>query len=173
MQDRQTFLGWWEHFRQVNGITLRIVSALPADKFDSRPIPNMRTPKELLVHMYGMIVRNIPVGMTRAEVVNCDEKAAVASLKTRDDVLRYCREQWAEGDAAARTITDANLQSAVKTPWGMDAPGSVMAAIISDEYMHHRGQLYAYARALGVEPPMVWDFEHNEAAFAPKATAEA
>ena len=37
----------------------------------------------------------------------------------------------------------------------------------------HRGQLYAYTRALGVEPPLVWDFEHNEAAFAPQATAQA
>ena len=44
MQNRQSFLGWWEHFRQVNGITLRIVSAIPSDKIHTSPIAGMRTP---------------------------------------------------------------------------------------------------------------------------------
>ena len=173
MQNRQSFLGWWEHFRQVNGITLRIISVLPADKLDSHPIPNMRTPKELLVHMYGMIVRTMTLGITKGEIVNYDEKAAIAPIKTKDDLIRYCHECWTAADTAAKTVTDPQLQAMVKTPWDMSMPGSVAASTIGDEYLHHRGQLYAYARALGVEPPMLWDFEHNEAAFAPKAAAQA
>ena len=47
MQNRQFFLEWWEHFRQQNGITFRLLTLIPADKLDSRPIGNMRTPKEL------------------------------------------------------------------------------------------------------------------------------
>ena len=173
MQNRQSFLGWWEHFRQMNGITMRIVASIPNDKFDARPIPNMRTPKELLVHLYGVIVRDIPAGLAKGEIPGFDEKSAVASLKSKDDVIRFCTQCWTAGDASAKTVTDANLQAMVKTPWGMDMTGVAAAGTINDEYLHHRGQLYAYARALGLEPPMLWDFEHNDAAFAPQAATKA
>lgn len=173
MQTRQSFLGWWEHFRQINGLTFRIMSSLPADKLDSHPIANMRTPKELLVHMYGMVVKNITLGITTGAITNCDEKAAIASLKTKDDLVRYCNECWTAADTAAKSVTDAQLQATVQTPWGISFPGFAAAGVVCDEYLHHRGQLYAYTRALGVEPPMVWDFEHNEAAFAPQAAAKA
>jgi len=173
MHDRKTFLGWWEHFRQMNGITMRIIASIPGEKFDTHPIPNMRTPKELLVHMYGVVVRDIPAGISTGEIKNFDEKPAVDSLKSKDDVIRFCTECWTAGDKAAKAITDANLLGLVKTPWDMDMPGVVAAGIVNDEYLHHRGQLYAYTRALGIEPPAVWDFEHNDAAFAPQATAKA
>jgi len=173
MQNRQSFLGWWEHFRQVNGITLRIVSAMTDEQIAMQPIKNMRTPKELLVHMYGQLVRNITLGITTGEVQGYDEKTAVASIQSKNDLLKFCRECWATGSAAAQTVTDAQLQAQVKTPWGMDMPGWMCASVICDEYLHHRGQLYAFARALGIEPPMVWDFEHNTGEFAPKAAATA
>jgi len=169
MQNRQSLLGWWEHFRQQNGITFRLVSAIPADQFDRTVVPNMRTPRQQLLHMYGQIVRDIPIGIAKGEIADFDQTAAEATYKTKDDVLRFCRECWAAADGAAKTITDANLQAMVKTPWGgMSMPGFVCASIISDEYLHHRGQLYAYSRVLGLEPPKLWDFEHNETAFAPK-----
>ena len=173
MQNRQSFLGWWDHFRQLNGITMRIIAAIPADKFDSHPVANMRTPKELLVHLYGVIVRDIPAGIVKSEITVFDEKTAVASLKSKDDVIRFCAECWTAGDASAKAVTDTNLQAMVKTPWGMAMPGFAAAGVINDEYLHHRGQLYAYARALGIEPPMLWDFEHNDAAFAPQAATKA
>ena len=173
MQNRQSFLGWWEHFRQVNGITLRIVSAIPSDKLHSNPIQNMRTPTQLVVHMYGQIVKNVSVGIAKGEITGFDEKSAVASIKTTDDLVRFCKECWTAGDAAAKTVSDANLQASVKTPWGMDMPGFACAGVICDEFIHHRGQLYAYTRAMGIEPPMMWDFEHNEAAFSPQAAAKA
>jgi len=172
MQNRQSFLGYWEHFRQVNGISMRIIAALPSDKINSHPVASMRTPVELLVHVYGQIVKNIPAGIAKGEIVGFDEKATVATIKTTDDLVRFCKDCWTAADASAKTITDANLQAMVKTPWGGDMPDFACAGIIADEYMHHRGQLYCYTRALGIEPPMMWDFEHNEAAFAPQtATA--
>ena len=173
MQNRQSFLGWWEHFRQINGITLRIVSAMPSDKINTSPISGMRTPVQLVVHMYGQMVKNIPVGIVKGEISGFDEKTSVAAIKTTDDLVRFCKECWTAGDVAAKQVTDANLSAIVKTPWGMDMPGWVCAGVICDEYLHHRGQLYAYARALGIEPPMMWDFAHNEPAFAPEATTKA
>ena len=41
----------WDYFRQVYGIGLRAIAAIPNDQLDSHPVPNMRTPKELAVHL--------------------------------------------------------------------------------------------------------------------------
>ena len=56
----------------------------------------------------------------------------------------------------------------VATPWGT-WPGWLAVQILSDEFLHHRGQLTAYARACGGEPPFIWDFEGNAEEYRPKA----
>jgi uncharacterized damage-inducible protein DinB len=38
---------------------------------------------------------------------------------------------------------------------------------MSDEFMHHRGQLYVYARLFGVVPPAMWSYGENAAEFRP------
>jgi len=39
--------------------------------------------------------------------------------------------------------------------------------MMNDEFLHHRGQLYAFARACGVEPPFMWGFADNAPEFRP------
>jgi uncharacterized damage-inducible protein DinB len=162
MFDRQRLTGFWDHFRQVHGITLRTLDLIPADKIDSRPILNMRTPKELMVHLYGTIVRAIPEGVVRGSITPEEDNEILTRIKTKDDLFRFVKDSWT-------AITDANLLATVKTPWGFDMPGSVCMGVILDEYFHHRGQLYAYTRQLGGAPPMMWDFEHNAVEYQPKA----
>ena len=50
-------------------------------------------------------------------------------------------------------------------------PGFAMLNLLPDEYLHHRGQLYAYLRQLGMKPPENWDFEHSAPEFQPKQMA--
>ena len=169
MFDRQHLTGFWDHFRQVHGITLRTLELIPADKIDSRPIQNMRSPRELIVHLYGTIVRATPEGVVRAEIKPEDDKEILSRIKTRDDLIRFVKESWTAGDKAAAAITDAQLMATVKTPLGFDMPGTMCMEVVSDEYFHHRGQMYAYVRQLGGAPPMMWDFEHNATEFQPKA----
>jgi len=40
---------------------------------------------------------------------------------------------------------------------------------MSDEFLHHRGQLYVYARLFSVAPPFIWSFGENTAEFRPAA----
>ncbi len=172
MFDRKVLNAYWDNTRQAHGIALRTIELLPADKLDSRPIQNMRTPNELVVHLYGMVVRAMIEGVASGEIKAADEKAIVARLKTREDLIRFVNESWAASDKAVSAITDANLSGMVKSPWG-DLPGFVCMGIVHDEFFHHRGQVYAYVRQLGGEPPMMWDFEHNAAEFQPKAAQTA
>ena len=173
MLNKQALMGMWDMQRQRVGIGLRCVEMIPADKFDSHPIANMRSPKELLVHTYGMVMREMTEAVIRGEVKEIDEKGVVAGLKSRDDVLKYCRDCWNASDKAASQITDAQLAAIVKTPWGMDVPGWWILGAQHDEYLHHRGQLYTYLRQMGAEVPMMWDFEHNAPGFQPKQAQQA
>ena len=171
--NRQTFMALWGHFREANGIGLRLVDALPADQLDSTPIPTMRTPKELVVHLYGQLVKNVGEGLASGVVHEFDEKTAVASIKTKDDLMRFCRDAWKSADKAASQVTDASLAAMVKTPWGSDMPGVAAWGVLNDEFYHHRGQLYCYVRALGREVPAMWDFEHSGPEFKAHMTANA
>ena len=164
---------WWDHFRTVNGITLRGIKAIPKDKIESKPCKDMRTPKELIVHMYTSMPA-IAEGITQGEITWSDEddKKAAAGLTSLEDLLRYASDGWKATDRAVQSLTDEKITRMVKTPWGESFPGFVCVQIIYDEHLHHRGQLYAYLRQLGIEPPFMWDFEHNAPEFQPRAAAQ-
>lgn len=161
----------WDYFRQGVGIGLRAVAALPDGSLDTNPIANMRTPKELAVHLFTM-VREFPASVRDGAVEKYDETALVSGITSKAELVAYCRKAWEEGDAIVPGLTDAQIGGVVKTPWG-DHHGFVMMQILNDEFWHHRGQLYTYLRALGVEPAMLYDYEHNEPAFQPKEQAKA
>lgn len=173
MLNKQAALQMWDLLRQRHGIAMRVIATLPADQLDSHPIPNMRTPKELVVHMYDVVIRGIAQGVERGEIIDTEkqEQTIAAGIKTRDELLKFARDNWDAATKSMNAITDAHLQAEVKTPWGMNFPGWMALGITHDEFLHHRGQLYAYTRALGAVPPMIWDFAKNEPAYQPKAPA--
>jgi uncharacterized damage-inducible protein DinB len=173
MMTKQVAMMRWDHLREMNGIALRAIAALPADKIDSHPITNMRTPKELVVHTYGTVIKSIIEGIQSGEVVPLDEPAACATITSHDALVRYATECWRAADRAMDAATEAHLPRMAKTPYGRDIAGAALLGITEDEFLHHRGQLYAYLRALGVEPPFLWDFEHNAPEFQSKATQQA
>jgi uncharacterized damage-inducible protein DinB len=40
---------------------------------------------------------------------------------------------------------------------------------MNDEFVHHRGQLTAFIRVCGGEPPFLWGYADNAAEFRPRA----
>ncbi len=165
--------GLWDHFRMINGITLRGIKEIPSDKIDSRPVRDMRTPKELIVHMYDTM-REVVQGVAGGEIQAYDEeeKETAAKIRTHDDLIRHASDTWKSADRTVQSLTDQQIAGIVKTPWGESFPGFVCIQILYDEHLHHRGQMYAYLRQLGIEPPFMWDFEHNAPEFQPKAAAQ-
>ena len=167
---RKNVEGMMGRLRTRHGIALRVIEALPENKLHERVIPNMRTPAELVVHLYGMSIRELVEGVQRGEIRNVDEVAIAKGIRSKADLLKYARDSFDAAGKAATAITDAQITGEVKTPWGSNPPGSVMLDAVNDEFYHHRGQLYAYTRALGVTPPEVYDFENNAVEFQPAAT---
>lgn len=173
--DKQMMAGFWDHFRTVNGITVRCVEAIPKDKLDTRPCKDMRTVKELVTHMYAQL-RDVAQGIPKGHIAynGTQDATDMPKLKTHDDLVRYAKESWESADRAVKSLTDAQLQATVTTEWGgMSFPGWVCVSIMYDEHLHHRGQLYSYLRQLGVEPPFMWDFENNAPEYRPSQTQQA
>jgi uncharacterized damage-inducible protein DinB len=170
---KQTLLMIWDHLRQMNGITMRLIDNLPADKLDAKPVSNMRSPKELVVHLYLGSTRAVAEGVLAGEIKESDEKAACDAIKSKADLVRFATDSWTAATKAIELATDSQLAAMVKTPWGVSLPGHVCIQVIRDESTHHRGQLFTFVRALGQDVPMMWDFEHNAPEYQPKQHAGA
>jgi uncharacterized damage-inducible protein DinB len=170
--NKQTVDEMMNRLRLRHGIALRLIEALPEDKLNSNPIPNMRTPAQLIVHLYAMVFREMIEGVQRGEIKEVDEASIAKSIRTKADLLTFARTSFEAASKAAASLTDAQLSANVKTAWGSTPPGYAMIEAVNDEFYHHRGQLFAYARALGATPPDMWDFQNNAAEFQP-ATAGA
>jgi hypothetical protein len=165
--NRQWLDGLWDHTRRKYGIYLRVLEAIPADRFHDHPIAGMRTPAQLVVHTSGSIVRDIAEGVASGtiEADEAGEDAIAAGLGSRDEVLAFARDCWKRADAAIAKVGDAQLEGSVANNWGMPLNGTFAMVILGDEFMHHRGQLYAYVRACGGEPPFMWGFDDNDPEF--------
>jgi len=172
---RTQLLSMWETMRLGQGIMLRLIACLPEDQLDSHPIPNMRTPKQLVVHLYADVFRGLIDGVDRGTLDGYDavydsrktELETADRIRTRDELLRFASECWESADRIARTSTETKLETRVKAPWGKSYTGYELFAILEKEFLHHRGQLVVFARALGVQPPDIWDFKNNDPAFRP------
>ena len=158
----------WDMMRLRHGIGLRCIDAIPADKLDARPVKDMRSPKELVVHMYSFMREGTESLLSRTLV--SEETTELAGIKTKQDLAKFAEKSWKAADAAFAKLTDQQLTGTVKAPWG-EMQAAAMIGTVQDEYLHHRGQLYAFLRQLGVEPPMNWDFEGSAPDYRPKQHA--
>jgi uncharacterized damage-inducible protein DinB len=83
-------------------------------------------------------------------------------LKTVADCQKFARECHQAGDDALAALTEEQLARPLESPFGT-FPTWQYFAFAYDEHWHHRGQLYTYARLLGKQPPMLYDYENSPA----------
>ena len=165
----------WDQFRQKYGVYLRLLETIPADRYATHPVPGMRTPAELAVHISGTCVRAIAEGVAKGRITadEAGEEKVAAELGNKPALIAFARQCFEQANAAVARTGDAQLAAMVPTPWNMSWPGWVAFQVMNDEFVHHRGQLYAFARACGVEPPFMWGYAENEPEYRPRAVAEA
>jgi uncharacterized damage-inducible protein DinB len=169
--NKEALLGQREYFKMVHGVTLRLIGSFSDADLDYRPQPGMRSVRDLAMHVYGMEKiwpENIHKGqLTAAEENKCipeteEGKAVAATLKTVSDLQAFARSAHEAMDQALQKTSDEALAKQVETPFG-SFPLWQMFMFAYDEHWHHRGQLYTYARLLGKEPPMLYDYENSPA----------
>jgi uncharacterized damage-inducible protein DinB len=167
--NRKSLHTLWGHMRQKYGVYLRLLESIPADRFNDHPVEGMRTPTQMVAHLSGGIVRDIAEGVASGAITpdEAGEEAVAMSLTSKGDAVNFARTCWDRADAAIATTGDAELAADVENPWGVPLTGTLAIVVLNDEFLHHRGQLYAYARACGAEPPFMWSFADNPEGFRP------
>ena len=171
MVNKQALDQMWDQFRQKYGVLLRVLEAIPADRYASHPVPGMRTPAELAVHISSTCVRDIAEGVAKGRITvdEGSEDGLAAELGNKASLIAFARESFDRANAAVERIGDAELAAMVPTPWGSSWLGGVAFHIMNDEFVHHRGQLTAFIRVCGGEPPFMWGYADNAAEFRPRA----
>ncbi|MFN0122927.1 MAG: DinB family protein [Blastocatellia bacterium] len=165
--NKQQLLEKWGYFNLVHGVTVRLIGCFTDADLDFRPQPGMRSVRELFAHFYAMervLAENVGSGKITQEVENVviSESDAgrelLARLPTVTDLQQYANDCHAAAAAAVEKLTDEDLARPVEAPYGT-FPGAQFFTFAYDEHWHHRGQLYVYARLLGKEPPMLYDYQ--------------
>src|SRR5512143_3742032 len=80
--DQRSHRAAWDVLRMRHGITLRLIEQIPAEQLTRHPIAGMRTPVELLVHMYATL-EAFPEGALTGKVEAVDEAPLAAVITTR------------------------------------------------------------------------------------------
>jgi len=164
--DQQTFSALCEYFKTVHSITLRAIDAFTDRDLDFRPKPEMRTPRELIFHVYSqekILAEAAQQGRFTAEAASRsspEEQAGAAELQalvTVDDLKTFVQACHQTAQSIFSRMSESQLNHPVPSPFGTYSAWRYFA-FAYDEHWHHRGQIYTYLRLLGKEPPMLYDY---------------
>jgi len=156
----------YEYFNMVHGITVRAIDAFTDRDLDFRPKPDMRSPRELIFHVYSqekILAEAAQQGQFTAEAAgrsSPEEQAGTAELQTLatvDDLRTYAQACHNTAQNIFSRMSEAQLSHPVESPFGT-YPAWRYFAFAYDEHWHHRGQIYTYLRLLGKQPPMLYDY---------------
>ena len=164
--NKQILLAQREYFSLVHGVTLRAIGTFSDEELEFRPRPDMRTPRELIFHIYSqekILAEAAQQGrftLEAADRSNPESEAGAVGLKalvTVSDARTYAEACHQTAERTFRAMSEEDLTRPVESPFGT-YPAWRYFAFAYDEHWHHRGQLYTYLRLLGKEPPMLYDY---------------
>ena len=127
---------------------LQLGEAIPAEKFDWRPVEGVRSVGEALLHLaqanYFFLMN---LGASLPEGVDLQTMDAI---KGKEKVLETVKNSFAFVNEKIPGISD--LDATVKFPFGEMNKQSALLVLL-DHSGEHKGQLIAYARMNGIKPP--------------------
>lgn len=129
---------------------LSLAGALPAERYEWRPAPGVRSVGEVFMHIAGgnyMLVTFIG-----AQTPAGEDEQTLAQINTKPRVLDELRKSFEHLRRAALTTSDRELDRPVRMFGSATTKrGALMMALT---HVHeHLGQSVAYARMIGIVPP--------------------
>lgn len=130
------------HFISINQKILEMAKDFPENKYDFRLKPEMRSFRELIVHIAGGNVYAAKVG--RGENVAWDDNLELnaKNYKTKADVVAMYEKTYNDANAVLKALPDSSFTKTVD-PW----------VDVTEHSAEHYGLLVAYYRANGIVPP--------------------
>ena len=150
---KQMMDGKFGYFKMVHGVTRRMVEQMPEDKLGFKPVPDVRSFSEIVVHMYGFLDSSMQM-VKQGKFVE-DPNPAISS---RAELLKFVDSQFSKAMATLDTLTEEELNKPLEA-WGSTFEAWKMPSFAYDEHWHHRGSLTVYLRLNGITPVMIYDYQ--------------
>lgn len=135
-----------QQWNRVRGFVVRTAEAVPEDKYDYKPTPEVRSFREQLVHI-------VQENYFFMGFVSGEKKAPPKNLATKAEIIQALNESY---DNGAKILSGLNDQSAMETVplmGGRKGPRWSMALMNIVDNMDHYGNLVVYMRLNGITPP--------------------
>jgi uncharacterized damage-inducible protein DinB len=145
------------HWQGHRDLTKRVIVAFPEKEFFTFSIGGMRTADALtreLLSIAGPGIQEI----TSDQTGQFSEE--IPELKSKDDYLVRWDETTNIIDTHWPKIAEARFREVLNLFGQYKSPVIESIFYFIDNEIHHRGQMYVYLRALGIEPPAFWDRAH-------------
>jgi uncharacterized damage-inducible protein DinB len=128
----------------------KLAESMNEQDYDFKPTPEVFSFKELLFHII-----NAEAGFT--DLVNAGtwtrNKYPAENYKTKHDVVELLKTAHNLSITTLQNLSEEQLKKMIKTPWGVEMTTSTLIWGMRDHMIHHRGQLFVYARLKGIKPP--------------------
>ena len=144
---------------------VRLAEAIPAEKFNWRPAPDVRSFAEVFLHvsaanynLYKLVGTPPPstLDLKSLEKSTTDKAKVIATLKASFDHARK----------AITDMPDANLDKSLDWFGGKNTQRGILLFIVRHA-AEHLGQSIAYARFVGIVPPWTEDAQKAQTKPAP------
>ncbi len=141
------------HWQRMRKQMTNIVAAMPEDKWDFRPVEEVRTFREMAKHLItdGISHTGWAAGMSRAESGKITEK--YKNYETRAEILRGLGEMFDYGDKIFSGMTCENAMELVVGMRSQPMTRFEAALVAFDDQIDHYGNMVVYLRINGVVPP--------------------
>jgi len=132
------------------GVTRKTIAAIPSDRLDFRPKPDMMTARELALHLlgnYAFLTAGLADGNWAVDMFTIPgEYPSTEAIVARFDSL------YGAAREKLPAVPDAAFERRV-SPFGAEQKVSSLVVGIAEHEIQHRGQLQVYLRLMGVTPP--------------------
>lgn len=136
-----------------------LAEAMPADKYDFAPsqgdFKGVRTFGQQVSHV-AAVIHAVSAGILgeKNTISMGDGENGPASLKAKDDIVKFLKESFTHAHKAMASLTAANLTEMVQSPFGDNKIAKMELAMAPVWHsFDHYGQMVVYGRMNGVVPP--------------------
>lgn len=138
-----------EAWLKQRAILEKLLRAIPDHHANFAPWDGAMTLSELAQHIGASADMFIRLAKTGEGQIGMPPIVECASMK---EVRRIVQEWTANTTEMFQTLTAEDLETIYHSPFpNLDGPRSKIVRLVIDHEIHHKGQLFVYARMLGVK----------------------
>lgn len=138
----------------------RLAEAIPADKYNWRPTPDVRSFAEVFLHVSAANY-NLYKLVGTPPPTSIDVKGLEKSTTDKTKVIATLKDSFAHAKKAITAVPDSDLDKSLDWFGGKNTERGVLLFIVRHA-AEHLGQSIAYARVAGIVPPWTEDAQKKQ-----------